>query len=596
MGGVSSSRRLVGVLAVIAVVAVTWLVAGGGSALAAGPLPAGSFAEFPIPTAGNPQGIATGPDGNLWFTEAGANKIGRITQQGTITEFPIPTATSPDGIAAGPDGNLWFTEAGADKIGRITPQGTVTEFPIPTANSRPDGIAVGPDGNVWFTESHASKIGRITPQGTITEYPIPTLNGVLSSFPEGIAAGPDGNVWFAEADANKIGRITPQGTITEYSTPTAPSSFPQGIAAGPDGDLWFTERSGNEIGRITPQGTITEYPIPTANSSPDGIAAGPDGNVWFTENLANKIGRITPQGTITEYSTPTPNSFPQGISAGPDGDLWFTEENTSANKIGEVGAGVPAASLRAPSVTGSGQQGTEQACQGDTWSQWAGQNPSRSAFSFDGYQWQLDGIAIPGATSQTYTPTASDIGRSLTCMVIVTYPILNVTTSATSAAVIVTAQPTPPTATPTPPTTTPTAPTTTPTPAVAPAATSAHPTAPIKLSEIKLTTGSVIWCAHCTYPNTKLAFTLSANTDVRLKLLANLNGHFKQVATTTLHAHKGHNSFRIAGRWHRQLIPRRPVRILVQIDPGQGWVTEQTLKLTVRSPYTARVLNHHQPR
>src|SRR2546422_641204 len=61
---------------------------------------------------------------------------------GTITEFPIPTPFSyPYGIAPGPDGNLWFTEARSNNIGRITPTGTFAEFPIPTADSEPIGIA-----------------------------------------------------------------------------------------------------------------------------------------------------------------------------------------------------------------------------------------------------------------------------------------------------------------------------------------------------------------------------------------------------------------------------------------------------------------------
>jgi streptogramin lyase len=42
--------------------------------------------------------------------------------KGTITEFPTPTSLSfPKLITAGPDGNLWFTEFGGFKIGRITP-------------------------------------------------------------------------------------------------------------------------------------------------------------------------------------------------------------------------------------------------------------------------------------------------------------------------------------------------------------------------------------------------------------------------------------------------------------------------------------------
>ena len=82
-------------------------------------LPAGSVTEFPVPTTkSSPQGITAGPDGNLWFTEQAANKIGRISPSGTITEFPVPNFLSE--IAAGPDGNLWFTEVRGNKIGRIT--------------------------------------------------------------------------------------------------------------------------------------------------------------------------------------------------------------------------------------------------------------------------------------------------------------------------------------------------------------------------------------------------------------------------------------------------------------------------------------------
>src|SRR5262245_27516146 len=94
-----------------------------------------------------------------------------------ISQFPIPTSNStPSGVATGPDGNLWFIELTADKIGRITTDGVITEFPIPTAECTPYGIAAGPDGNLWFTESSfsANKVGRITTDGVITEFSIPS--------------------------------------------------------------------------------------------------------------------------------------------------------------------------------------------------------------------------------------------------------------------------------------------------------------------------------------------------------------------------------------------------------------------------------------
>ena len=34
--------------------------------------------EYPLPAAGLPEGITTGPDGALWFTESNGNRIGRL--------------------------------------------------------------------------------------------------------------------------------------------------------------------------------------------------------------------------------------------------------------------------------------------------------------------------------------------------------------------------------------------------------------------------------------------------------------------------------------------------------------------------------------
>lgn len=88
----------------------------------------------------------------------------RITPNGTITEFPLPDGGSnPNYITTGPNGNLWFTASGVNKIGEMTPSGSITEFPVPTSNSDPRGITSGSDGNLWFTEVNGNKIGKITP-------------------------------------------------------------------------------------------------------------------------------------------------------------------------------------------------------------------------------------------------------------------------------------------------------------------------------------------------------------------------------------------------------------------------------------------------
>jgi hypothetical protein len=185
--------------------------------------------------------------------------------------------------------------------------------------------------------------------------------------------------------------------------------------------------------RAAPLGQTSDFPTPDV---PDEIAAGPDGNLWFTESGASRIGEINPVTHATsDFPTPTASGGPLGIVAGPDGNLWFIENGPG--KVGMVGAGAPGASIAAPAVTGSGQQGTQQVCQGDRWSDWAGQQPSVSEYGFDGYQWLIDGAAIPGATSRSYTPAAGDVGHQLSCTTTVTYALLPTTTSATSPPVTV---------------------------------------------------------------------------------------------------------------------------------------------------------------
>ncbi len=144
-----------------------------------------------------------GPDGALWFTDGGANAIGRITTAGAITEFPISVSSGAAFITTGPDGALWFTESGcqtcspvvAGVIGRITTAGDITEFPV-AAGVTPSRITLGPDGALWFTINAVSgvqsTVGRITTAGTVTQLPI-----AIPGDGE-ITVGPDGALWFAE--------------------------------------------------------------------------------------------------------------------------------------------------------------------------------------------------------------------------------------------------------------------------------------------------------------------------------------------------------------------------------------------------------------
>jgi streptogramin lyase len=302
--------------------------------------PLGTITEFSagLNPGSTPQSMATGSDGNLWFTDGGSTKaVGRIAPSGAITEFTagLNAGSVPAAIVKGPDGNLWFADGGSTRaIGRITPSGAITEFSAGlAAGSRPVNIVAGPDGNVWFTDQgSAGRIGRITPSGMITEF----TAGLKEPFsgPNGIVAGPDGNIWFSDFEGG-IGRITPSGTIMEFSTGLNAGSQPDGIVTGPDGNLWFSDNGTTKaVGHTTPGGAITEFSAPGLTECHAVICggvgtpiAGADGNMWFIESNGGPgalISRITPNGSIATFSVGVLSS-PQHLALGADGNVWFAD-------------------------------------------------------------------------------------------------------------------------------------------------------------------------------------------------------------------------------------------------------------------------------
>jgi virginiamycin B lyase len=68
----------------------------------------------------SPEGITSGPDGALWYTNSVFNSIGRITTAGVVTNYTGSGIDEPDAITSSPDGDLWFTSLYHDSIGRIS--------------------------------------------------------------------------------------------------------------------------------------------------------------------------------------------------------------------------------------------------------------------------------------------------------------------------------------------------------------------------------------------------------------------------------------------------------------------------------------------
>lgn len=183
------------------------------------------------------------PDGNVWFTDYGNNKVGKVTTAGVVSEFALPLGASPNCLASDTEGNLWVTDGGKNAIDKVNISGTVlAAFSSGlTAGDVVNGIVSAPDANLYFTEdafnsSKSDKIGRITMGGTITEIRALAPN----TYPDLLTVGKDGNIYFSEYDRTNLGRIDlATGTVTEFPLTLNGDSGTSAIINGPDNRLWL---------------------------------------------------------------------------------------------------------------------------------------------------------------------------------------------------------------------------------------------------------------------------------------------------------------------------------------------------------------------
>jgi streptogramin lyase len=312
---------------------------------------------------------------------------GTGTCQNRITEYTVPTAnSSPTDITAGPDGNLWFNESNATKLGRITPAGAF--FEVSTANVSPQPtLAVSGEPStaatkrVWFiTQDMLGAIPTALPTLTAQLFTSPGVNtffrdvvyvpssarvdmtdGVsgLSEFITGsppgynalgeaayttnqVALGPDGRVWFTGVQTTEmtVSVNDPNLGVIDDFVNVAEGSDLLDLVAGPDGNIWYVRTdfnlvntfledidvNGNVLNRITIAAGVLYHKAK--------ITRGPGNTIFFTDGIGSVNRLDLSSQAIRSFVTPTAASAAQGITLGPDGNIWFTEPAT--NKIGRL--------------------------------------------------------------------------------------------------------------------------------------------------------------------------------------------------------------------------------------------------------------------
>lgn len=132
-------------------------------------------------------GIASGPDGALYYTED--NAVRKIDARGAVSNLAanvavpncarIPGAEQPylRGLGVDPQGNVFVAASGCGEVLKITPRGTVTTVLRTTTPWAPTDVAVSPAALYVLEYLHTAsdnrrewlpRVRRVAPNGTVT--------------------------------------------------------------------------------------------------------------------------------------------------------------------------------------------------------------------------------------------------------------------------------------------------------------------------------------------------------------------------------------------------------------------------------------------
>jgi sugar lactone lactonase YvrE len=336
-----------------------------------------------------PSGVAIAPDGDIWVSDRGNDRVEEFNQTGTyLTQFGEPGSgegqfDNPDAIAVNSSGDVWVLDTGNDRVEEFTESGEYLKSfgrkgGEPGEFELPWGIAVGREGEVWVSDPNNSRIEEFTESGEYVREIQGNRFGEILREPKGLAVDPRGDVWVADPPFNVVDEYNPQGKPIFQLSPS--------------------------IGGSTNGGA----------SSPIGLTVDSDGNVWLADYYSNRVKEFNEHGEyVAQFGSEGQGEGQfkfgqydlQGLAVSTSGEILVTNNDGDSVERWQTSPTAPIDTLK-PSISGQGTAGiTLRASEGE----WTGA-PVRY-----GYQWQRCSATaecddISGATGASYTLTNEDVG------------------------------------------------------------------------------------------------------------------------------------------------------------------------------------------
>lgn len=215
--------------------------------------------------ASEPWGLAVAPNGDVvvadtfgWTIRVFDRDLRPIRTFGTAPGGSQPPALDelfgPRDLAFDPDGNLWVTDTGHDRIVVFSLDGT----PIravggsgsgPGQFDEPVGIAIAPDGTVYVADMFNARVQVLDRQGRyVRAFPADGWGGTDALDKPFLALLPGGRLAVSLPSRNEVRVYTTDGRLLTVIAPAAdPLRSPYGLVTGADGRLWIVEGGASRV-------------------------------------------------------------------------------------------------------------------------------------------------------------------------------------------------------------------------------------------------------------------------------------------------------------------------------------------------------------
>lgn len=271
---------------------------------------------------------------HVWVTEPGCNRLAHLVYTNTeaggyqLTEWSITSTvgSQPYRLALMGD-EVWFTERGANRIGRLNAAGQLDEFYDNglASNSGLADIEVAPNGWVWVAGQLSNQLIRLVVTST-DQYAFTAYTHTLLVAPYELAIEDSNSIWFTMPDTHRISQFIFSHESFVWSFGLPANGQPTGIVVTPD-MVWISDPQLNQIGQVQ----IGTSPVVSSYGPidrPVGLASGPANVFWTTQqNPQGTLGKLvytSPTSTrLDSYPFPTPGVFPTGIAVAADDSVWL---------------------------------------------------------------------------------------------------------------------------------------------------------------------------------------------------------------------------------------------------------------------------------